>query len=166
MGFFSWITQDTNRSIPSSYSDRPTFPVTMTDDKGNKWTEDNYEGYGEFVGKDYYQLIAEMNRPEECTGDVDNDRLIGITLSMGISAIENKKTGKIFKGGGNDFFNWNDKIFEGKSANELLEDKDWKHIDIIDKNVKHPNLTEDEDWIWEDAKPEDCPEQGFFYEGI
>jgi hypothetical protein len=61
MGFFSWLTQDTNRSIPSAYSIRTPFPVTMTDDKGNKWTENEYEGYGDFGGKDYYELLSEMN---------------------------------------------------------------------------------------------------------
>jgi len=61
MGFFSWKTQDTDRSIANSYSGRETFTVYMTDDKGNKWKEDNYEGYGVFGGKDYYELLAEMN---------------------------------------------------------------------------------------------------------
>jgi hypothetical protein len=45
------------------------------DDKGNVWTEDNYEGYGEFDGKDYYELLAEMNgQPSE--------RLYGIDLAF------------------------------------------------------------------------------------
>lgn len=57
MGFFSWKTQDTNRSIANSYSNRRTFPVTMTDDKGNKWTENDYEGYGKFGGKDFMNLL-------------------------------------------------------------------------------------------------------------
>lgn len=63
MGLFSWITQDTGRSIPveDNPAGRPTFPVTMTDNKGNRWHEENYEGYGEFGGKDYYELLAEMN---------------------------------------------------------------------------------------------------------
>jgi len=62
MGFFSWKTQDTDVSIPSVYSSRlPLAKVTMTDNKGNKWTETNYEGYGIFGGKDYYELLAEMN---------------------------------------------------------------------------------------------------------
>jgi hypothetical protein len=33
----------------------------MLDDKGNVWKEENYEGYGEFGGKDYYELLSEMN---------------------------------------------------------------------------------------------------------
>ena len=61
MGFFSWMTQDTNRSIPSSYSGRAPITVYMLDDKGNSWKEEAYEGYGLFGGKDYYELLAEMN---------------------------------------------------------------------------------------------------------
>ena len=80
MGFFSWITQDTNRSIANNYSTRSTFPVTMTDNKGNKWHEKDYEGYGIFGGKDFYQLVAEMNNLEGLTGDVENDRGLGIDL--------------------------------------------------------------------------------------
>jgi len=52
MGFFSWYTQDTGESIANNYSSRPTFTVFMVDDKGNKWREDDYEGYGVFGGKD------------------------------------------------------------------------------------------------------------------
>ena len=54
MGCFSWKTQDTDKSIASRYSNRNTFTVSMLDDKGNSWIEDNYEGYGEFGGKDFY----------------------------------------------------------------------------------------------------------------
>lgn len=61
MGFFSWITQDTEKSIPSVYSTRRPFRVCMTDDKGNRWIEENYEGYGVFGDKDYYELLSEMN---------------------------------------------------------------------------------------------------------
>ena len=75
MGFFSWITQDTNRSIANQYSNRKPFTVYMHDDKGNVWKEDNYEGYGEFGGKDYYELVAEMN------GEI-SDRQIGIDIAF------------------------------------------------------------------------------------
>jgi len=61
MGFFSWITQDTNRSICNTSSSRTPFKVIMLDNMGNKWVEENYEGYGEFGGKDFYELLAEMN---------------------------------------------------------------------------------------------------------
>lgn len=62
MGLFSFITQDTQESIPcKGNGKRDVFTVIMRDDKGNTWTEPNYEGYGEFGGKDFFVLIAEMN---------------------------------------------------------------------------------------------------------
>lgn len=61
MGFFSFITMDTKRSVSNVYSSLGSFKVAMMDDKGNVWSEDNYQGYGEFGGKDYYELLAEMN---------------------------------------------------------------------------------------------------------
>jgi hypothetical protein len=33
----------------------------MIDDKGSFWYETEYEGYGVFAGKDFYELVAEMN---------------------------------------------------------------------------------------------------------
>jgi len=61
MGFYSWFTQDTNRSISNVYSSRPFFRVFMLDHLGNMWRENCYEGYGVFGCKDYYELMAEMN---------------------------------------------------------------------------------------------------------
>jgi hypothetical protein len=61
MGFFSWKTQDTDRSIANAHSNRSTFKVQMLDNNGNVWTENNYDGYGVFGGKDFYELLAEMN---------------------------------------------------------------------------------------------------------
>ena len=108
MGFFSWKTQDTDRSIANNYSNKSVFSVTMTDNKGNRWHEHNYEGYGEFNGKDFYELLAEMN------GKTGRDS--GITIAF------SKKP----------------------------------HL--------QPNLTEDPSHEWVDKHPEDCEEQGFFYE--
>jgi hypothetical protein len=61
MGFFSFITQDSKKSIANIHSSRPAFTVYMTDNRGNMWKEDAYEGYGDFGGKDFYELVAEMN---------------------------------------------------------------------------------------------------------
>lgn len=77
MGFFSWRTQDTDRSICNTYSSRTPFRVVMTDNKGNKWIEDDYEGYGEFGGKDFYELVAEMN-------GFESNRSKGIDIVFGI----------------------------------------------------------------------------------
>jgi hypothetical protein len=79
MGFFSWKAQDTGRSIPSHYSQRQTITVYMLDNKGNKWKEDDYEGYGVFGGKDYYELLAEMNgkSTREEGIDIEFNNLVG-----------------------------------------------------------------------------------------
>ena len=61
MGCFSWYTQDTKKSIANRHSTRTVFTVYLHDDKGCKWQEDNYERYGVFGGKDFYELLAEMN---------------------------------------------------------------------------------------------------------
>ena len=76
MGFFSWRTQDTNKSIPNHYQDiMPTFLVWMHDNTGRKWCEPKYDGYGEFGGKDYYELLAEMN-------DLESSRDAGLSLAF------------------------------------------------------------------------------------
>ena len=74
-GQFSWFTHDTDQQIGSE--EENTLPsVYMFDNKGNKWLEKRYEGYGEFGGKDYYELLAQMN------GMANPDRSEGITLAF------------------------------------------------------------------------------------
>ena len=80
MGFFSWKTQDTDKSISNSSSSRDTFVVRMTDNEGNSWVEDQYEGYGEFGGMDYYELLAKMNGLK--------DRDDGISLALNEEGIK------------------------------------------------------------------------------
>lgn len=81
MGQFSWVTQDTFKSIRNNVTGRKA-KAFMHDNKGNVWEENNYEGYGVFGGKDFYQLLAEMNDIEGVNGDVDNDRNLGIDLAF------------------------------------------------------------------------------------
>lgn len=71
MGMFSWYTQDKPHRIQAGVN----FRVVMTDDKGNQYVEHCYEGYGEFGGKDYYELLAEMN-------GLGSDRQAGIDLAF------------------------------------------------------------------------------------
>ena len=65
MGFFSWKTADTNKSIPNIYAEEDFgvkgFTVYMLSPDGRKWKEAAYEGYGRFGGQDIYLLIAELN---------------------------------------------------------------------------------------------------------
>lgn len=87
MGFFSWKTSDTDRSISNLYSSRGTFPVYVLIPKefgGGHLVEKRYEGYGEFGGKDIFNLVAEWNAPEECKWKTDEwIRLKGIELYHG-----------------------------------------------------------------------------------
>lgn len=78
MGFFSWKTSDTDRSISNNSSIRGTFPCVMIAPDGRKWVETDYEGYGVFGGKDFYNLVAELNNlaPD---GDEDTRRDAGIS---------------------------------------------------------------------------------------
>lgn len=71
MGQFSWFTQDTNHRIVNGEE----YKVIMTDNNGHKYVEYCYEGYGVFGGKDYYELLAEMN-------GLGSDRYAGIQLAF------------------------------------------------------------------------------------
>jgi len=85
-GQFSWMTQDTEQQIGSEKEN--TIDVYMFDNKGKYWHEPSYDGYGEFGGKDYYDLVAEMNGyttddAEEFGGTFKELRGIGIKLAFG-----------------------------------------------------------------------------------
>ena len=84
MGFFSWKTSDTDKSISNKYSIEGALPVYVLIPKefgGGYIEENNYEGYGIFGGKDIYALVARWNKPELCNGDDDHDRSIGINIA-------------------------------------------------------------------------------------
>ena len=107
MGQFSWFTQDTKEQIFSDwdvYGNKQT--IHMVDPRdGTDYKEDEYEGYGEFGGRDFYELLADINKDiikqylpdymkkidnfdevmakpyKELTKDeVDDKRLLGIDL--------------------------------------------------------------------------------------
>lgn len=87
MGFFSWMTQDTGRSIANVHSSQPTFTVYMGDQSGNYWVENAYDGYGKFGGKDYYELLAEMNM----VVSKYHTRDVGIDLEFSPSQVEGER---------------------------------------------------------------------------
>ena len=122
MGFFSWKTQDTNRSIANQYSIRPTFHVEMVDDKGNAYIEDDYEGYGYFGGKSFYSLLAEMNG---INGTEEEKASLGIRL-----AFDNNPSG--------------DKKHSIKYPNLVEESNGWKY------NSSGPESCEYQGYFYED----------------
>ncbi len=86
-GQFSWMTQDSNKQIGSEKQN--TIDVYMYDNEGNKWKETRYDGYGNFGGMDYYDLVATMN-------GYDADRQKGIDLAFGKLKTKDKKRKTLF----------------------------------------------------------------------
>ena len=82
-GQFSWMTQDTNTQIGSEREN--TIAVYMFSNKGEKWEEKRYKGYGEFGGKDYYELLAQMNGVENA------NRQDGIDIAFGKKKVKGKE---------------------------------------------------------------------------
>ena len=134
MGFFSWKTQDTDRSIANNYSTRKTFTVVMIDNKGNKWVEQSYEGYGVFGNKDYYELLAEMNgfvSQKGLTYEVDGEAYTDEARGFGISLAFSKD-------------NHSGIATEGVYYPNLVEQA--------------------KGWVYEMGGPDNCESQGYFYD--
>lgn len=173
MGFFSWMTSDTQRSIPSSYSTRNTFPVYMITRDGQIFEELQYEGYGEFGGKDIYVLAAEMNGFKGATDEESRANFFDKVWKRGIS-----KGGKRYFYG-DDFANYGVPIEAegGKSANEL-RDEGWDSFGDnggfaywasqgweMPKLVEHKPSPEGIKLHWNQIPyPQDCPDQGYFFD--
>ena len=176
MGFFSWHTSDTKKSIPNTYSGRKTFTVHMITENGLVFTEKHYEGYGKFGGKDIYDLIAEMNKLKS----KEEPRLAAIDLLFKTQITNGIKTYTQGTSEDADFFNWGLPLESegGKSPNQLL-DEGWKKVhpngygewNIAVKNgIKLPKLVQKlpskENWkeAWSKLPyPESCENQGYFY---
>jgi hypothetical protein len=147
-GQFSWLTQDSDRQIGSEREN--TIKVYMYDNEGNQWYEKGYEGYGEFGGMDYYELLARMNGYSD--EDLKDKALLKSIRAMsspemrdiGI-ALAFDETGKKIK--------TRDK--GGKVLYPaLVEDPkyNWKRHDFTREAESDPNqswYTPDEYWPWE-----------------
>lgn len=185
MGFFSWLTSDTQRSIPSSYSLRSTFKVHMITEDGRVFTEDNYDGYGVFGGKDFYALAAELNGFKGEDEDKTRNLFFDKIWKRGVRNDDKVLTYT------QDFDNYESKIkVEGiddeVTPNQLVRECGWVHWDVgmtgntqdfVDAGFKMPKIVENLDtyipngdnpqWkqYWESLPyPESCPEQGYFYD--
>jgi hypothetical protein len=171
MGFFSFITSDTNVSIPNIHSGKPIFPVYMATQDGQVFVETEYDGYGKFGGKDIYELIADLNNL--CpNGTCEDKRMEAINLLFKAVITNGKKSYTK----GVDFRKWTDVMKdENLSPNELIHDAGW-YIDYpngngeFDKAAKNgiilPKLFEDRASInrWEEFPyPTSCSDQGYFY---
>ena len=71
MGQFSWKTSDTKRSIHSNGDCGCGFPVAMILPDNSRFIENHYEGYGEFGGKDIFEVVAELNGKKDRSEGLD-----------------------------------------------------------------------------------------------
>ncbi len=100
MGTFSWLTADTNESIPATCSSRGARDVYLLqpgDEPPIK--EDDYEGYGVFGGVKAYEWLAKRNLTEgqqqaaiEVCGNL---YMVGVALELG-GWFEHSKTGEYY----------------------------------------------------------------------
>jgi hypothetical protein len=180
MGFFSWFTSDTNKSIANHYSVRSTFPVHMVTEYEQFFTENDYDGYGEFGGKDFYALAAELNGIKGKNDDETRNLFFDKIWTRGV------RNGDIVLQHGKDFDNYETLLsVEGidglVTANALVSEFGWKHWDtassgdteeFVKAGFKMPKLVEQlpshnqswKDW-WDSLPyPESCPHQGYFYD--
>jgi hypothetical protein len=134
MGYFSWLTSDTQKSVAIEGSLKKTIKVKMIDDKGNEYLESNYEGYGVFDGMDFFVLTALMNGYEPKNNQ-------GLELFKGYNLnIEDTKTIEKLRDIGLDLYFDNPKCKKPK---------------IVTDKCKTPYKD------LPDSK--DCPNQGYFY---
>ena len=139
MGQFSWFTQDTHHRIVSDEE----HTVYLVDDKGNKYREDFYEGYGVFGGKDFYELLAEMN------GYSHKDYEDGSGI---ITCPDGRKFGT--DNVSEDIRNIGIELAFGEHEGGSCK---YPHGD--NPNLKWPSLTESGEYV--DGMPETDPDQGF-----
>ena len=172
MGFFSWFTSDTDKSIANKYSSRPTFTVHMITEDGQVFTENDYDGYGVFGGKDIYVLIAEMNGFKGKDDDETRDNAFKHIWKRGI-----EKDGKRYFYQ-DDFPNYEHPIESegGICPNKLVSEHGWTNFgdggefeEWAKLGFKVPKLVENLTPNWKEnwnkiPYPVSCPEQGFFYD--
>lgn len=174
MGFFSFITSDSNESIPNIHSGRKTFPVYMATPGPNRkvFEEKEYDGYGVFGGKDIYVLIAELNNL--CPNGTHEDKRME-AIALIYKTVITDGTTKFIKG--IDFTRWDQPLGDTKrTANELVYEDGWSMIhpngygdfnEAARQGYIMPKLFEDRASInyWDEFPyPTSCSYQGYFYE--
>lgn len=180
MGFFSWLTADTEESVANIYSGKFKGDVYLLQPHGKPpIKEEAYEGYGDFDGVDAYAWLCEANA-EHLGIDIaglthEEKRNVGIGLAVGQVLIDansgdvwhvfhdqsNIVDGSFFEG------TYSDVIPQlGDSMSNLLESGAFKRKDISEiVEIRYPiKLSFSSKVVYEDLGPsKDCPDQGYFY---
>jgi len=178
MGFFSWKTADTKRSIYNKYT-KSCKPVYLLQPNGKPPIfEPEYEGYGQFGGIQAYYWLGLHNLPEELIGKLSNEEIgaFGIDLECGCLC-KDTTTGELWK-----IFHRSMPLdvdckffpgtyltpipeYDGKSANELMEEKRFERVPFSNLfKVRYPlKFSFNANAIYEDLPAsENCPHQGYF----
>ena len=156
-GQFSWMTHDSDAQIGSEMVNR--VHVYMFDNEGNKWEEKRYEGYGEFGGKDYYDLVATMNgyTPEDLKDKAllkklrivgkPEMRQIGIALAFDENGVKPRNGKKVlFPALVTDpRYNWKRHDFEKEA--ETDPNQSWAVEDDYDDDYGYYDESANESWM-------------------
>lgn len=154
-GQFSWMTQDTGAQIGSEKEN--TIEVWMYDNKGNQYYEKGYDGYGEFGGMDYYELLARMNGYTD--EDLQDKKILksirvmgkGSMRDIGIAlAFENKLKTRD-KGG--------DVLFPALVADGRYN---WKRHNFKQEAESDPNQSWFQEEEYDDYEDDEDYEQGWY----
>ena len=142
-GQFSWMTYDTEVQIGSESQN--TIDVYMYDNEGNQWYEKRYEGYGEFGGMDYYELLAKMNGfTEEDLKKGQEMRDLGIDLAF--KKLKTKDKGRKV-------------LFPALVENPKFN---WKRHDFTEEAESDPNQSWYQEPEYDDYDDDDDYEQGWY----
>jgi hypothetical protein len=154
-GQFSWMTQDTGQQIGSQ--DENTIPVYMFDNKGKYWFEREYEGYGVFGGKDYYELLDQMNGGS-------GDRSKGIDLAFDKSKEGETLFPALVVGPSNFNYKTHDFTQEAKhDPNQSWYDASYEEEDEDEDYGGFGDMDKEEDYDYSDEEELDEGFQGQFY---
>jgi len=82
MGFFSWIKSNDKKPVRNRFAEDGPTPCKMIAPDGREWIEDNYQGYGVFGGMDFYELLADLNPPQDRVLEDWEKRIYGIELDF------------------------------------------------------------------------------------
>lgn len=164
-GQFSWFTQDTGEQIGSQ--DENQIPVYMFDNKGKFYYENDYDGYGVFGGKDYYELVAEMNgytadNAEEFGGMFNDLRGIGIKLAFDELETKNENGDILFPALiTRPNFNWKSHDFTQEPEND--PNQSWYEPEKDDEDDDYGSDNDDD---YDDSRDVDDDEYGDMAENI
>lgn len=178
MGFFSWLTSDTEESIANIHTGKSRPVYLLQPDGQEPIFEPTYEGYGKFGGVDAYGWVARANTPADSLIGMDEDqvRTLGLLMTDGTVMLDTQ-TGALWsirehvpEGLGvpvNNFpHSWMTPIPElGMSPNELRESGRFVSIRLRDHlEIKYPlKFSFDKNAVYEDLPAaKNCPHQGYF----